>query len=52
MTRVRLQKILAAGGIASRRRAEELLRAGRYRAYEGMTTGEFRPFAERPLPAK
>jgi pseudouridine synthase len=29
VTRVRLQKILAAGGIASRRRAEELLGAGR-----------------------
>jgi hypothetical protein len=30
----------------------ELLRAGRYRAHEGLITGELRPFAERPLRAK
>jgi hypothetical protein len=30
----------------------ELLRAGRYRACEGLNTGELRPYAERPLPAK
>ncbi len=28
------------------------LRAGRYRAHEGLNTGEFRPYAEQPLPAK
>jgi len=30
----------------------ELLRAGRYRAHEGLITGDLRPFAERPLRAK
>ncbi len=30
----------------------ELLRVGRYRACEGLTTGELRPYAEQPLPAK
>jgi predicted metal-dependent phosphoesterase TrpH len=30
----------------------ELLRAGRYRACEGLTTGELRPYAEQPLTAK
>ena len=30
----------------------ELLRTGRYRACEGLTTGELRPYAEQPLPAK
>jgi hypothetical protein len=30
----------------------ELLRAGRYRACEGLNTGELRPYAEQPLPAK
>jgi len=29
-----------------------LLRAGRYRACEGLNTGELRPYAEQPLPAK
>ena len=30
----------------------ELLRAGRYRAHEGLNTGQIRPFAGRPLRAK
>jgi hypothetical protein len=30
----------------------ELLRDSRYRACEGLTTGELRPYAEQPLPAK
>jgi hypothetical protein len=30
----------------------ELLRAGRYQAYEGLNVGEFRPFVEQTLPAK
>jgi len=30
----------------------ELLRAGRYQACEGLNVGQFRPYAEQPLPAK
>jgi hypothetical protein len=30
----------------------ELLRAGRYRAHEGLNSGQIRPFEERPLRAK
>jgi hypothetical protein len=29
----------------------ELLRSGRYRAHEGLNTGQFRPYGEQPLPA-
>ena len=30
----------------------ELLRAGRYQAHKGLNTGELRPYAEHPFPAK